>query len=1048
MERLLTLSLQYRFFTLVTLVLVTISGLWSLHALTIDAVPDLTPVQVQILTRSPALGPVEVEQFITFPIETSLSGLPGLQEIRSVSRYGLSAVTAIFHETFDQYFVRQLVSERLALATQEIPPVYGRPMMGPPTTGLGEVYQFTLRSERQSPMALRTLLEWDIARRLQTVPGVVEVNIWGGETKQFQVVVNPGKLLSFNLTLKQIFETLEQNNALVGGGYIEHEREHYLIKGEAMASSIAELEHIVIDHGPGGVPIFIKDIGEVRENSSLRIGAASRMGEGETVIGMVQMLAGANAQQVVSQVKERVQEIQSTLPPEVIIEPYYDRTLFVDQVIQTVRNNLIEGGLLVIAILFLFLGDLRAGMIVATAIPLSMLIAFTGMYQAGISGNLMSLGAIDFGLLVDGSVVMIDNILRKLGATGKGSKDQKRAVIQEAAQEVLRPIVYAVTIIIVVYVPILSLIGLEGKLFRPMAITVIFALAGSLLFAVAVVPVLSYWFAQGTSNHEETWLIRQARRIYQPCLRFSLSRPAWIVIPAIGLFLLSLLAGSRLGIEFMPQLEEGDMAIQIWRLPSISLSESVETALAVERVVRQFPEVTQVVTRTGSPEVATDVMGIELSDVFVVLKPIDDWTTASTKDELITIMRTAILDAVPGIGLGFTQPIEMRFNELIGGTRSDLAIKIFGEDMKVLRQQGERIAQTLGQVAGAKDIQVEQVTGIPRIRAIVDREQLGRYGLNAKDVLTVIEAARVGRTVGTIFEGQRRFALIVRLSDEASSSPSALGNILIPTNHGELVPLSRVAHIKVDEGLAQISRENVQRRLVVEANIRGRDLGSFVTEAQRAIQDSITLPTGYYLEWGGQYTHLQAATKRLSIILPITLLLILAILSVIFGTLPPALLIFLNVPLALSGGLLALWLRELPLSISAMIGCIALFGIAVLNGVVLVSRIRRLESRGLPTSEAVAQGSMDRLRPVLMTALVASLGFLPMAIATSMGAEVQRPLATVVIGGLITSTALTLLVIPSLYRFIGRSRQAMVASHGMSMAPSEASMFDSIEKES
>jgi cobalt-zinc-cadmium resistance protein CzcA len=1029
MERLLTLSLRYRFFTVVALLLVTASGVWSLTHLPIDAVPDLTPVQVQILTRSPALGPIEVEQFITFPIETALSGIPGLQEVRSVSRYGLSAVTAIFEEHLDRYFVRQLVNERLTLATERIPAAYGRPMMGPLSTGLGEVYQFTLRGQGHSPMFLRTLLEWDIARRLRAVPGVVEVNIWGGETKQFQVVVDPNKLLAFNLTLQAVFESLAQNNALAGGGYIEHERELYLIKGEAMASTITELGQIVVSHGPGGVPIFVRDVGEVKEGAALRIGAATRMGEGETVIGMVQMLAGANAQQVVERVKERVQEIQATLPPGVVIEPYYDRTLFVSKVINTVRNNLLEGGLLVIAILFSFLGDFRAGCIVALAIPLSMLLAFTGMYHAGISGNLMSLGAIDFGLLVDGSVVMIDNILRKLGNVTRQSKEEKLATIEKAAREVLRPIVFAVGIIIIVYLPILSLLGLEGKMFRPMAMTVIFALAASLLFAVGGVPVLAYWFARARPNHEETWLVRHVRRLYRPWLALSLNRPAWVIVPGIVLFVLSLLIGSRLGIEFVPRLEEGDMAIQVWRLPSVSMTESVETALGVERALRQFPEVVQVVTRTGSPEVATDLMGIDMSDVFVILKPRNEWTTTNSKEALIDTFKKAVLEAVPGVGLSFTQPIEMRFNELIAGTRSDLAIKIFGEDLEVLRHQGDLVARTLEQVPGAADIKVEQVTGVPRIRVIVDRDQIGRYGLNAKDVLTVIESARVGQTVGTVFQGQRRFDLIVRLSDDASAGPVALGNILIPTAHGELVPLSRVATIEVDEGPAQVSRQNIQRRLVVEANIRGRDLGSFVTEAQQTIRDRVTLPQGYYLEWGGQFKHLEEASRRLAVVVPITLLLIIAILSVIFGAIRPALLIFLNVPLALSGGIFALWIRGLPLSISAVIGCVALFGIAVLNGVVLVSRIQGLETEGIPTREAVAQGAMDRLRPVLMTALVASLGFLPMAIATSMGSEVQRPLATVVIGGLITSTALTLFIIPALYGTVCRSRKQPVIPH-------------------
>ncbi len=541
--------------------------------------------------------------------------------------------------------------------------------------------------------------------------------------------------------------------------------------------------------------------------------------------------------------------------------------------------------------------------------------------------------------------------------------------------------------------------------------------------------MLSYWFARTRSNHEETWLIRRLRRLYRPWLAVSLNRPAMVVIPGILLFILSLVIGSRLGIEFVPRLEEGDMAIQVWRLPSVSLSESVETALGVERALRQFPEVVQVVTRTGSPEVATDVMGIELSDVFVVLKPRREWTTTTSKETLIEKFKTAVLAAVPGVGLSFTQPIEMRFNELIAGTRSDLAIKIFGEDLEVLRQQGDVVARSLEQVSGATDVKVEQVTGVPRIRIIVDRDQIGRYGLSAKDVLGIIESVRVGQTVGTVFQGQRRFDLIVRLSDETSAGPVAIGNILIPTAHGELVPLSRVATIEVDEGPAQVSRENIQRRLVVEANIRGRDLGSFVTEAQQVIHDRVSLPSGYYLEWGGQFKHLQEASRRLAVVVPITLLLIIAILSVIFGTIRPALLIFLNVPLALSGGILSLWIRGLPLSISAVVGCVALFGIAVLNGVVLVSHIQRLETEGLPTRDAVLQGAMDRLRPVLMTALVASLGFLPMAVATSMGAEVQRPLATVVIGGLITSTALTLFIIPALYGIVCRSKKQPTIPH-------------------
>lgn len=1021
MERLFTLSLRYRFFTLMAMGLVIVMGLWSFRHLTIDAMPDLTPVQVQILTRSPALGPVEVEQFITFPIEASLSGLPALRELRSVSRYGLSVVTAIFDDRTDVYRARQLVSERLSRAMERIPAEYGRPIIGPLTTGLGEVYQFTLKGKGYSPMALRTLLEWEIGMRLRAVPGVVEVNIWGGEPQQFQVVLDPAKLQSFNLSLRQVFEALERNNAIAGGGYIERQREQLLIRGEALATQVSDLARIVVAHGPGGVPIYIADLAEVKEASALRIGAATAMGEGETVIGMVQMLAGENAQQVVELVKTRVKEIEATLPPGVTVEPYYDRTLLVSKVIRTVRNNLFEGGLLVIAVLFLFLGDLRAGVIVASAIPLSMLIAFSGMMQAGLSGNLMSLGAIDFGLLVDGSVVMVDNILRRLAKKDVMSQEERLSEILAAGREVLRPMTLAVGIIILVYVPILTLTGIEGKMFRPMAVTVILALAGSLLLAVTVTPLLAFWFVRARSGQEATPLIGRLSRIYDPCLRWAMARPALVVTPAVGLFAVSLGLSAWLGIEFVPRLDEGDMAIQLWRLPSVSLSESVKGALDVERALRAFPEVVKVVTRTGSPEVATDVMGVELSDVFVILKPQQEWTTAGTREDLIAKMKPAILDAVPGVGLGFTQPIEMRFNELIAGTRSDLAVKIFGPDLEVLKQQAEAVARVLETVRGAADVKVEQVAGLPLLRVIVDREQIARYGLTADEVLTLVQTTRVGHVVGTVVQGPRRFDLVVRLADSVSADPASLGNLLLPTSHGELVPLSRVATIRVDTGPAQISREHVQRRIVVENNIRGRDLGSFVSEAQRAVAREISLPTGYELTWGGQFQHLQEATSRLALVVPVTLLMILGVLSVIFGAMRPALLIFLNVPLALSGGIVALWLRGLPLSISAVIGFIALFGIAVLNGVVLVSHIRQLETEGLPTDQAVRQGAMDRLRPVLMTALVASLGFLPMAVATSMGAEVQRPLATVVIGGLFTSTILTLLVIPALYGRVTRN---------------------------
>ena len=1042
MDHLLTLSLRYRFFTFVGIILLVAAGLWSLANLTIDAMPDLTPIQVQVLTRSPALGPIEVEQFVTFPIEASLAGLPGIHEVRSVSRYGLSAVTAIFEDQTDIYRARQLVNERLTSVRERIPPSYGRPMVGPLTTGLGEVYQFTVKGHGYSAMALRTMLEWDIGMRLRTVPGVVEVNIWGGEAQQYEVRIDPAKLLAFKFSLQQVFEALERNNAIAGGGYIEHQREQLLIRGEALAMTVADLKRIVVGHGSGGIPIFIRDVAAVKEGSALRIGAATAMGEGETVIGMVQMLAGANAQQVVNRVKARIKEIQATLPRGVTIEPYYDRTLFVSKVIRTVRNNLLEGGVLVIAVLFVFLGDFRAGLIVAAAIPLSMLLAFTGMAQAGLSGNLMSLGAIDFGLLVDGSVVMIDNILRRLASSKAGTPDGRRAQIQAAGREVLRPVTFAVGLIILVYVPILTLTGIEGKLFRPMALTVILALAGSLLIAVALTPVLAYWFVRRTLHEREPSVTRLLNHAYEPVLRWAMARPTWIVTSAIALFVLSLGMGWSLGVEFVPRLNEGDFAINVWRLPSVSLSESVATSLEIEKVLRRFPEVVKVVTRTGSPEVATDVMGIEMSDVFVILTPQPEWTTARTRDALIMKMQAAIGHAVPGVGVSFTQPIEMRFNELIGGSRSDLAVKLFGDDLDVLRQKADAIAHAIEGVQGAADVRVEQITGLPLMRVIVDRDQVARYGLTADDVLSIVETSRAGHVVGTVMQGTRRFDLIVRLNEDISADPGAFKAVLIPTLHGELVPLSRVAEVRIDSGPAQVSRQDVQRRILIECNIRGRDLGSFVTEAQGVVNRSVTLPTGYYVLWGGQYQHLQDASRRLAVVVPLTLLLILSLLSVIFGAMRPALLIFLNVPLALSGGILALWLRGLPLSISAAIGFIALFGIAMLNGIVLVSHIRDLESQGLLSHRAVIQGAIDRLRPVLMTALVASLGFVPMAMATTMGAEVQRPLATVVIGGLMTSTALTLLVIPAIYgRFCHRgSETSPVEEPGITMESPKLTM--------
>lgn len=1016
MNRLIDLCLRFRFLVLALTILVAVLGIASLRRLTIDAVPDITPVQVQVLTRSPALGPVEVERYVTFPIEAAMTGMPGVSEIRSVSRYGLSAVTILFEDGFNLYLARQLVNERLSAAIENIPPELGRPEMGPMTTGLGEVYHFTVEGEGYSPMQLRTILDWDIVFRLRAVPGVVEVNAWGGQAKQYHVDVEPAKLIAFGVTLEDVFKALQRNNANVGSGYIEHNQELYIIRGEALVSSMKDLEKIVVATKHGGVPIYIRTLGEVREGSMLRIGAATENGKGETVIGMVQMLAGANASQVVGDVKRKIAEIQPSLPQGVRIVPFYDRADFVSRVIGTVGKNLIEGGLLVVAVLLLLLGNVRGGLIVASAIPLSMLMAFTGMVQAGISGNLMSLGAIDFGLIVDGAVVMIENIFRRLQGTRGLSGERRLSVIAEAAREVVRPVVFAVTIIILVYIPILTLTGIEGKMFRPMAITVMVALVASLILAVTLMPVLASLFLR-EAKHDEPWLLRKIRAAYNPALAWAMRRPRSVAASALVIFALSGAVFYFMGAEFIPRLDEGDIAINAWRLPSISLQESINSTSQVERVLRRFPEVKTVVSRTGSPEVATDVMGIELSDIFVILKPRSEWRTAGTKEELIAKMSEALQKEVPGAGFGFTQPIEMRFNELIAGVRSDVGVRIFGDDLNLLAEKGSEVAQALSSVRGAADVRVEQTAGLPMIRITIDRERLARYGLNAADVLDAVQAIRVGKVVGTIFEGQRRFDLVVRLSEEVLANPDIIATLPVANDKGRFVPLAQVADVRLDTGPSQVSRKNVQRRIVVESNVRGRDLASFVAEAQSKVKQAVRLPDGYYIEWGGQFEALQEARQRLAVVVPLTLLVILLILYMAFGALRPALLIFLNVPLAATGGIFALALRGLPFSISAAVGFIALFGIAVLNGVVLVSYINQLRQEGRPLEEAIVEGAKTRLRPVLMTAMVASFGFVPMALATSMGAEVQRPLATVVIGGLVTSTLLTLLVLPTIYRW-------------------------------
>jgi cobalt-zinc-cadmium resistance protein CzcA len=1022
LEGLFTFSLRYRFLVIVFTALIIVAGIFALRELPFDDVPDITTVQVQILTRTAPMGPVEVERYVSFPVEAAMSGIQDVEEIRSISRFGISAVTVVFKEHVNIYWARQQVAERLVQARESIPQGFGTPELGPISTGLGEVYQFVVRGKGYSPMELRTILDWQVGYRLRSVPGVVEVSPAGGLAKQYQVILNPEKLLSYRIPIGRVFEALEKNNTVAGGGYIEHAGEAYIISGEGLVQTPEEIGRIIVD-SRNGTPITIERLGEVKVGHLTRVGAATMNGAGEAVIAMTLMLSGENGRVVAERVKTAIEKLRPSLPPGISIEPFYDRADLVGKVIKTVTKNLTEGALLVIAVLFLLLGDLRGGLIVASAIPLSMLIALTGMLYTGISGNLMSLGAIDFGLIVDGAVVMIENIVRHLNER-KATPENRHHVILEAGREVLRPIFFAVSIIIIVYLPILTLQGVEGKMFRPMALTVIFALIGSLVLAFTLMPVLASFFLRAKGHDEETWLVRTIKRYYQPLLHRSVGRPIFTVGIAATVFLLSLVFIPFMGSEFIPRLDEGDIAIQAWRLPSIGLNESVKTTLQVEKTLMKFPEVTQVVSRTGTPEVATDVMGMELSDIFVNLKPKEEWQTAESKEELVEKMSDRLTREVPGVGFGFTQPIEMRFNEMIAGVRADIALKIFGDDLDKLEDLGDQATRIIAKVPGATEFRAEQISGQPLLSVKVDRQRAARYGVNAADVLAAVEAGGAGRVVGTVFEGQRRFSLGVRLNQNGGLDPQQFGAIPVAAQDGMLIPLGQVANVSVQEGPAQVSREDIQRRIVVQGNVRGRDMGSFIADAQREIRNKLKLPTGYHVTWGGQFENLDRASRRLMIVVPLALFLIFVLLYTTFNSMTPALLIYLNIPLAATGGILALFLRGLPFSISAGIGFIALFGVAVLNGVVLMSYILQMREEGMTAREAALHGADIRLRPVLMTALVASLGFVPMAISTSVGAEVQRPLATVVIGGLITSTLLTLVVLPSLYAWVEGRREA------------------------
>jgi len=1027
LSRIVAWSLRHRAVVMMATALLVIVGIRSAVDLPMDAVPDVTNVQVQVITTAPALSPIEVEQYVSVPVERAMSGIPKVEEVRSISKYGLSVVTVAFDDGTDIYFARQMVLERMREAEEAVPAAYGRPEMGPISTGLGEIYQFVLRGEGHSLMELEETLDWYIGPQLRTVPGIVEVNSFGGEDKQYQVVVDPKRLQAAGLSIGEVIRALERANANAGGGYIEHNREQLVIGTVGLVTSLEDLRSVVVGVTPQGVPITVANVGDVKFGARLRRGAASMDGKGEVVVGVALMLMGENARVVTERVKARLEELKPSLPPGIRVEPFYDRSELVNRTIKTVATNLTEGAVLVMLVLLVLLGDVRAGLIVACTIPLSMLFAITLMRLTGASGNLMSLGAIDFGLIVDGAVIIVENAVRRL-AEARAAKErelerhERLEIVKDAAIEVRSASVFGEATIAIVYMPILALRGLEGKLFHPMAQTVLFALLGAFILSLTLVPVLAAQFLSGRKTAHDTWLMRQARRGYVPLLSRVLKRPS--ITLGVGLAVLALGGGllTRLGAEFVPQLDEGDVLLETRRLPGIALTETIATDERMARAILAVPEVEHVIPRAGAPEVATDPMGVHQSDVYVTLKPRDDWRSGLTKESLGREIAAAVEAHVPEVEFAVSQPIEMRESELIAGIRSDAAAQIYGPDLDRLSTAGGQIASLLKRVPGAVDVRPEQIAGLTYLRIKPDRARLARYGLTVEDVNTVTETIAVGRKTGVVFEKDRRFDMVVRMPIDYRGNLDVVRALPLKSTLGQIVPLGDVAEVALEQGPALVNRDNQSRRLLVEFNIRGRDVVSTVEEARAVITSQVQLPPGYRIEWGGQFKNYAAARARLTIVVPLALALILFLLWLAFGKMRPALLVFTNVPFAAVGGVLALWLRGIPFSISAGVGFIALFGVAVLNGLVLVSFCLHLQEEGASPKDAIAKAAELRLRPVLMTALVAALGFLPMALSRAPGSEVQRPLATVVIGGLITATALTLLLFPAVYALAHRRR--------------------------
>lgn len=1050
LESVVRFSVRRRGVVLFCWAIIAALALGAVRHLSIDAVPDVTNVQVSVLTSAPGLSPAEVEQYITYPMETALNGLPDVVEIRSVSRTAVSAVTVIFKDHVNVWFARQLVSERVKLAEAEIPPGYGRTELAPVSTGLGEIYEFYLESTdgQHSPMELRTLLDWVVAYKLRSVPGVIEVNAMGGEAKQYQVILLPKRLAEYRVTLGQVYETLRRNNANIGGGYIEKGGESYVIRGEAQYRDLEDIGNTVVTTDGDGTPVLLKQMATVKLGPALRFGVVTKHGQGEIVAGTVMMLIGQNSREVVKNVKLKLAEIQKDLPRGVKLSTYYDRAEFINRMLKTVFINLTEGAALVVLVLFLTLGSLRGSIIAALAIPLSMGLAVIGMVQLEVVGNLMSLGAIDFGLLVDGAIVMLEVAMAQLAMKQlRHPRMPRTEIIATSMGQSARAVTFSVAIIMLVYLPLMTLEGVEGRMFKPMAITVALALLGALLFTLTTFPALSAYLLkikvktkaaalpeddaghgqEDAHGHGGIW--GRLQDGYGWVLERTLRRSGRVLAVTCGLLGIAVLIGSTLGAEFVPRLDEGELSLDIKRLPSISITEAQRLGVQVEQVLARFPEVRSIVTRTGRAEVATDPVGPDETEVMVKLSDKKDWRTAHDLDGLGEKIKEAIEAEVPATFISVSQPIEDRINQLLSGSRADVVVKVFGPDLLVSKGVADRIGALMRTVPGTGDLRVQRVLGLPLLNVKADRKRLARYGIPADEVLDIVEASRVGRSVGKVFEGPRRFDLTLLLPP-AQLTPESLGDLLIGTHIGHLVPLAQVADIRESEGPAVINREGLERRVMVEANIRGRDLVSYVNDARRRVEAEVRLPSGYHLEWGGQFENFTRAQQRLMLVLPMALGIIFAMLFLMFGSARYALSVFACVPLGLFGGVLALKLRGLPFSIPAAVGFIALCGVAVLNGVVMASELKRRLEDGEPLAAALLESARAGLRPIVTTALVAAIGFLPMALSTRAGAEVQRPLATVVIGGILSSTLLMLGVLPAVLQRLLRSREEPAGAQG------------------